>query len=92
MIDQLSWTKDPQASLRYGFDVADMLAGGDSVTGASIQSQQGVVATDAQFSGTEVYCRVSGGTAGQTGTVVLRWTTAQSDVDERTLTFTIEDQ
>lgn len=92
MSDQLIWTKDPQASLRYGFDVADLLAPGDSVTAASIQAQDGITATDAQFAGTEVYCRVSGGVVGQSGSVVLRWTTTQGDVDERTLAFNIEQQ
>lgn len=37
--------------------------------------------------GTVVSCRVAGGTAGETGSVTLRWTTAQGDTDERTLLF-----
>lgn len=92
MTQELAWTKDPEASLRFGFDAVDLLADGDFITGVTIEAQDGVTATDPQSNGTVIFCRVAGGAAGSTGTVVLRWTTAQSDVDERTLTFTIEDQ
>lgn len=81
--------KDPDASLRYGIDVAGLLHASDAVTGASIASASGVSAASASYSGTLVSARVSGGTPGQTGSVTLRWTTAQGDTDERTLYFDV---
>ena len=92
MSQELTWTKDPQASLRYGFDIVDLLAPGDSIAAVTIEQQDGVTASDAQSAGTAIFCRVEGGSVGQTGSVVLRWTTNQGDVDERTLIFNIEQQ
>jgi hypothetical protein len=91
MTDDLTWTKDPAASLRYGFDVVDLLAPGDTLATVSITEQTGITAADPQYAGTAVFCRVSGGAAGQQGQVTLRWTTAQGDTDERTLRFTLLD-
>ena len=84
---RLQIDKDPAASLRYGFDIAGILADGDTITGITIPAQAGVTATQAGYSGTVVSCRVAGGTAGDTGSVTLRWTTTQGDTDERTLLF-----
>lgn len=81
--------KDPAASLRYGIDVAGLLSPSDSVTGVSIAAQSGITAASAAVSGTVVSCLVSGGAAGQTGSVTLRWTTAQGYTDERTLYFRV---
>ena len=98
----MSWTitpegalqidKDPAASLRYGFNVADVLAPGDSVSGISISAQSGITVSAAGYSGTVVSCRVAGGTAGTTGSATLRWTTAQGDTDERTMYFRVIDR
>lgn len=84
--------KDPDASLRYGVNVADVIAEGDTVAGASIAEQSGVTAASASYSGTVVSCRVSGGTAGQTGSVTLRWTTVGGDTDDRTLYFRVRER
>lgn len=83
--------KDPAASLRYGFDVAGLLASGDTIspTAVTISGQAGVTATQPGATGTVVSCRVAGGTAGETGSATLRWTTAQGDTDERTLLFRV---
>jgi hypothetical protein len=83
----LSVERDPDATLRYGFDLRDVLAPGDSVQSVSISQQSGVTADQATVSGSTVLCRVSGGTAGQPASVTLRWVTAQGDTDERTLHF-----
>jgi hypothetical protein len=82
--------KDPEASLRYGIDVAGLLQAGDSLASASVQgTPTGVTAGSATYSGTVISVRVSGGTAGQVGSVTLRWTTTQGDTDERTLYFNV---
>lgn len=84
--------KDPDASLRYGIDVAGLLASGDSVAGVTIADQQDITATAASYAGTVLSVRVSGGTAGGTGSVTLEWTTAQGDTDQRTLYFSIQER
>lgn len=87
--DRPTIDKDPDASLVYGIDVARVLAAGDAVNGASVAASSGVSAGSANFSGTVVSVRVSGGAPGTTGSVTLRWTTAGGDTDERTLFFRI---
>lgn len=82
--------KAPAASLRYGFDVAHVLADGDSVNGASVAAQSGITAADPGYSGTRVFARVTIGTAGAVGSMTLRWTTAQGDTDERTIYFNVK--
>lgn len=86
---RLQIDKGPRSSLRYGFDVAGILADGDAIVAVTIFSQSGVVADRAGHSGTVVHCRVAGGTAGQLGSVILRWQTAQGDTDERTMLFRV---
>lgn len=98
----MSWTvladgrlqidKDPASSLRYGLDVAGLLETGDTISAVTIPAQAGVTATQAGYSGTVVSCRVAGGTAGDVGSVTLRWTTTQGDTDERTLLFRVVDR
>lgn len=98
----MSWTitpegalqidKDPAASLRYGFDVANVMTPGDSLSGVTISEQDGITASAAGYTGTVVSCRVAGGTAGTTGSATLRWTTTQGDTDERTLLFRVIDR
>lgn len=79
--------RDPNTTLRYGFDVRDRLASGDSVVSCSISAQAGVTADQPTFAGTAVQCRVTGGTVGQAASVTLRWSTAQGDTDEQTINF-----
>lgn len=81
--------KDPAAVLRYGVDVRDVLASGDSLAGCAISAQAGITADQPAITGTVALCRVSGGTVGQAASVTLRWTTAQGDTDERTITFRV---
>lgn len=88
----ITHTKDPDASLRYGVDVAAVLASGDSLAGATIHDAEGVTAASAGVSGTVASMRVSGGTPGQRGRATLRWTTTQGDTDERTLVFDIQER
>lgn len=82
--------KDPNASLRYGLDVADLLEPGDSIAGTpTVSASSGVTAGAVSVSGAIISVRVSAGTAGQVGSVTLRWTTVQGDTDERTLYFNV---
>lgn len=86
---RLQIDKAAGADLRYGFDVAGILATGDSITSIAIAAQAGISASQAGYSGTVVSCRVAGGTVGDTGSVTLRWGTQQGDTDERTMVFAV---
>jgi hypothetical protein len=81
--------RDPHTTLRYGFDVRDRLASGDSIASVSISAQAGVTADQPTFAGTAVQCRVTGGTVGQPASVTLRWVTAQGDTDEQSISFRV---
>lgn len=81
--------KDPDADLRYGIDVQRLLQADDSISTAVVSASAGVTVGAAFTEGTIVGARVSGGTAGQVGSMTLRWTTEQGDTDERTLGFRI---
>lgn len=81
--------KDPEASLLYGIDVAGLLASGDAVSAVTVGSSSGVTAGTPTFTGTVLSVRVSGGAAGTTGSVTLRWTTTGGDTDERTMWFAV---
>ena len=83
--------KDPDASHRYGVDVAGALNTGDTVSGVTIAAQDGITAAAAQYVGSVISARITGGTPGTTGSVTLRWTTTAGDVDDWTLYFEIED-
>jgi hypothetical protein len=86
---RITFDKDPAAELVYGFDVAGRLATGKTVTAAtaSVPSGSTLTLVSAGYSGTQVYCRVTGGTVGRTEPVTLQWTTdgSPADVDQHTL-------
>ena len=87
--------KDPQASLIYGIDVAGIIAPGDSLAGtptASGAGGAGLTVGAAAFSGTVISARVSGGTAGQTGSITWTWSTANGDLDQRTVYVRVLDR
>ena len=84
--------KDPNASHRYGLNVAKQLADGDVVNGVTATASGGVTASSPQVAGTVVSARVDGGTVGQVGKVTFRWTTQAGDTDDWTLFFNITER
>lgn len=72
------------STLRYGVDVAYILAPGDSVASVTAAATPGT-ASGAGVDGTKVMARVSGVTVGQTVELKLTWQTTQGDTDSRTL-------
>ena len=86
--DRWQIDKDPQASLIYGVDVADVLAAGDTLSGtptATAGSPGGLTITQAGYTGTVVRARIAGGTADTTVPVTFAWQTAAGDIDNRTI-------
>jgi len=78
--------KDPEASLLYGINVADIIEPGDTLTGTPTAVASGVTVGAASFSGTVIKARCSAGpAAGTTAGVTFTWTTAGGDTDQRTI-------
>lgn len=78
--------KDPEASLLYGINVADIIEPGDTLTGTPTVAASGVTVGAASFSGTVIKCRCSvGPPAGTTAGVTFTWTTTAGDTDQRTI-------
>ena len=84
--------KDPQASLRYGIDVVDVLHTGDTVASVTATGATGITVTGAAYSGTILSARVAGGTAGSTYGITFSWTTAGGDSDERTVYLAVAER
>jgi hypothetical protein len=84
--DRPTIPKAPTASLRYGIDVAGVLATGDTVTGCSGAVASGsITAGTPTFSGSIITVRLSGGTVGETAKYTFSWSTAAGDSDSRTI-------
>lgn len=81
-------TKDPDSELDYLLDWADSsdpwLSDGD-VINSFTATATGVTLADSSFTDTTTTAWVSGGTVGETATVLFHVTTAQGRVDDRTL-------
>jgi hypothetical protein len=81
--------KAARASLLYGFDTRDVLRPGDAPQSLELLDVVGVTASQPAVDGTVVFFRAAGGQADQPAQVVLKWTTALGDTDERTLLFRV---
>lgn len=79
--------KDPQASLVYGIDVADVLGPGDELSGTPLASAPADTVSLSQVAstGTVVHARISGGAVGQQVPVTFTWQTVSGDTDQRTI-------
>jgi hypothetical protein len=83
--------KDPDASLRYGIDVADVLHPSDTIASVAVTGT-GITVTAASHSGTIISARVAGGTAGTTHALQFAWTTAGGDTDHRTVYLAVAER
>jgi uncharacterized membrane protein len=89
------WTidKDPDAELDYVLKMApwlDKIPDTFSLTvPAVIVAAVGVTAMSATYVGKTIVIWVHGGTAGSTGSVTIRFTTAGGRVDDRTVYFKV---
>ena len=78
--------KDPEASLLYGINVADIIEPGDTLTGAPTAVGTGLTVAAASFSGTIIRARCSAGPQeGTTVGVTFTWQTTAGDTDSRTI-------
>lgn len=83
----IRFLKAPTSGLRYGFDVEDVLAPGDSVVAVEILEAVGATASNEAYIGTAVFCKVAAGAEGHEALVTLGWRTAQGDNDSRTMSI-----
>lgn len=84
--------KDPDASLIYGIDVADVIEVSDPLSGtptAMPGAGSGLVVGPASFVGTVIRARVSGGNVGGVAPLTWTWSTAGGDTDQRTVYLNI---
>ena len=78
--------KDPEASLLYGINVADIIEPGDTLTGTPTVVATGLTVGAASFSGTIIKARCSAGPQeGSTVGVTFTWSTTAGDTDSRTI-------
>lgn len=78
--------KDPEASLLYGINIADILEPGDTVTGTPTAAATGLTVGAASVAGTVIKARCSAGpVAGVTAGVTFTWQTVGGDIDQRTI-------
>lgn len=84
---------DPAANRRFGINVANLLAPGDSVvTFTATCEDASLQISEVVISGTLLQVRLSNfGAAGRVVDVSFTWETAQGDEDNRTLSFRVTD-
>jgi len=84
--------KDPDANLYYGFDWTDWLGSGDSISSVVWTITAGIT-KGAEVTGSYIAkVKLSGGTVGETYSVACKITTADGDVDERTMEINAEER
>lgn len=79
----MTWTKDPDAVLDYGFDWSAWLSEGEAITSSSVTVEGDLVVESKTESGGVVTVWLSGGAVGDQR-VACRITTNQGRTDERT--------
>ena len=86
-----NYTKDPQATLNYGWDWSAWL-GTDTIASAVVTTPVGLTAAGQVNTATKVTVVLSGGTVGQSYTVACRITTVAGYIDERSLLIRVRDK
>lgn len=80
-----SITKDPNAVLDYSLDLAAWLTDiADTLTSLTVTAS-GCTVDSSTISGTKCIAWISGGVAGETGTVTFRFVTTGGRTDDRTI-------
>ena len=84
--DRATIDKDPDASLLYGVDVADIIEPGSTINGAPTAVATGLTVGAVTYSGTVIKARCSAGPQeGTTVGVTFAWQTTAGDTDSRTI-------
>lgn len=88
----LTWAKDPDAELDYSLDWSDWLADapGDSIANMYVNSTPDLTITAQALRGAVTAIVAGQGTVGQISTVTIRIVTSMGRVEERTITFVMQ--
>jgi hypothetical protein len=88
------YTKDPSACLDYSWDWTDWLTGiGDTISSATVTVPDGLTAAgDKAVADAVITQFVSGGTIGETYTLVCQITTSGGRIDERSIYLIISNR
>ena len=93
MIDDWIKTKDPQASLFYGFDWSEWLSPNEVIIShvISVSGSELVISNDYHTTGSVIFL-ASGGEIGKRYQVVCSIETSASQVDERTMRIDVKNR
>lgn len=87
-----TFTKDPDATLRYTFDWADWLETGEVISTVDWEAESGLTDASPTNDDTTASVLISGGTAGETYTLRCRVTTTGGQIDDRTVNIEVSEQ
>jgi hypothetical protein len=86
----VKFTQDQNEVLDYLVDWSQWLPAGDTIVSSTFTPQTGITTTNTSFTATTTTVWVSGGSSGQSYTIINDITTAAGRRGERTLTFQIK--
>lgn len=87
-----TYTKDPDATLKYTFDWSDWLDTGETISSANITADAGITIDSQSNDTTTADATLSGGTVGESYGVTCRVTTNGGQTDDRSITITIAER
>lgn len=87
-----TYSKDPDASLQYGFDWSPWLNDGETILSHEIEATTGITVETSSATTTAVTVWLSGGTAGDRYRVTCRITTSAGQIDDRSFTVSVRDR
>jgi uncharacterized protein YebE (UPF0316 family) len=85
----MSFLKDPQSVLDYGWDWTPWLDTGETITTATITPDPGITVQSQSNTTTGVTVWLAGGTDGTRYSIACRVTTSAGRTDERTIKVTV---
>lgn len=86
------FTKDPDATLDYGFDWSDWLADGEVISDSDWTVTEGITEDSATLTTTQTMIWLSGGTEGTRYTITNTITTSAGRIDDRSFFVDIRER
>lgn len=86
------FTKDPHATLDYGFNWSDWLETGESISSYTITSACGITKASDSNTSASVIVWLSGGAVGTRYDVACKITTNKNRIDERTIKIDVKNR
>lgn len=86
------FTKDPHATLDFGFDWSEWLDTGESIVSYVLTAGSGLSVVSSGSTSASVIAWLSSGSAGSRYPVACQITTSASRIDERTIKIDVKDR